>query len=104
VLGCCVRFNLWIRSNRRKARACYLTRRSKSGATKSWCNSVRLHGTEAHLPNLLVCSRAEAVVVADTRKERLGVVREKFDVKNLHTDIRGRVHCKWVFFIQKRGD
>ncbi|MDH5770758.1 MAG: Gfo/Idh/MocA family oxidoreductase [Candidatus Bathyarchaeota archaeon] len=41
---------------------------------------------EAHLPNFLGCPRAELVAVADTRKERLVAVREKFGVKNLYTD------------------
>ena len=41
---------------------------------------------EAHLPNFLSCPRAELVAVADTRKERLVAVREKFGVKNFYTD------------------
>ena len=41
---------------------------------------------EAHLPNFLDCPRAELVAVADTRKERLVAVREKFGVRNVYTD------------------
>ena len=33
---------------------------------------------EAHLPNFLSCPKAELVAVADTRKERLVAVSEKF--------------------------
>ena len=38
------------------------------------------------MPNLLGCPRAELEAVADTKKERLFAVREKFGVKNLYTD------------------
>jgi len=41
---------------------------------------------EAHLPNLLGCPRADLVAAADTRKERLIAVRQKFGVKNLYED------------------
>jgi len=41
---------------------------------------------QAHLPNLLGCPLAELVAAADTRKERLIAVRQKFGVKNLYED------------------
>jgi len=51
---------------------------------------------EAHLPNFLGYPRAELVAVADTRKERLVAVREKFGVKNLYTDYHNMLKDKIV--------